>query len=158
MARAFSEHDVRWFVEPVSSDDLDGLREIRDMIDPDVAAGEYGYDLPYFHRMLAAGAVDCLQADVTRCAGITEFLRVAAVAAGFGVQVSAHCAPAISLHPCLAVPNVRHIEHFADHERIETMLLDGVAVPSRGVLRPDLARAGAGIELKTADAERFRVD
>ncbi len=88
MARAMAEHDVIWFEEPVSSVDLDGLREVRDQVDPDVTAGEYGYDLPYFSRMVDAKAVDCLQVDVTRCGGITEWLRAAAVAAAKGLQVS----------------------------------------------------------------------
>ncbi len=90
---AATDLDVRWFEEPVSSDDLDGLREVRDAVAADVAAGEYGWDLPYFRRMCAAGAVDCLQADASRCGGITEWLRAAAVAASHGLDVSGHCAP-----------------------------------------------------------------
>jgi L-alanine-DL-glutamate epimerase-like enolase superfamily enzyme len=156
MAREFEDLDVLWFEEPVSSDDLEGLHEIRGMTDIDVAAGEYGYDLAYFHRMLRAGAVDCLQADVSRCGGITEFLRVAGVAAGYGLEVSAHCAPTLSVAPCGAVPNFRHIEYFADHARIEGMLLDGVLDPKGGVLRPDPSRPGVGVELKRVDAERYR--
>ncbi|MGH3279151.1 MAG: enolase C-terminal domain-like protein [Trebonia sp.] len=80
---AAADLDVRWLEEPVSSDDLDGLREVRDAVQADVTAGEYGYDLTYFRRMCAAGAVDCLQADVSRCGGITEWLRAAAVAASY---------------------------------------------------------------------------
>ena len=74
------ESGVTWFEEPVSSDDLEGLHLIRDRapLGMDIAAGEYGYDLWYFRRMLEAGAVDVQQADATRCAGITGFMRVAA--------------------------------------------------------------------------------
>ena len=156
LGRAFADHGVTWFEEPVSSDDLEGLREIRDQVEPDVAAGEYGYDLAYFQRMLRAGAVDCLQADVTRCGGITEFLRVGALAAANGVQLSAHCAPAASAAPCAAVHMFRHLEHFADHERIESLAFDGVLDPKDGVLRPDRSRPGTGLELKRTDIERFR--
>ncbi len=156
LGRAFADHGVTWFEEPVSSDDLEGLREIRDLVEPDVAAGEYGYDLAYFQRMLRAGAVDCLQADVTRCGGITEFLRVGALAAAHGVQLSAHCAPAASAAPCAAVHMFRHLEHFADHERIESLAFDGVLDPKDGVLRPDRSRPGTGLELKRTDIERFR--
>ena len=156
MASEFEDLDVLWFEEPVSSDDLEGLHQIRRMTDIDVAAGEYGYDLAYFHDMLRAGAVDCLQADVSRCAGITEFLRVAGVAAGYNIEVSAHCAPSLSVAPCAAIPNFRHIEYFADHSRMEGMLLDGTLDPKDGVLRPDLSRAGMGVELKRSDAERYR--
>jgi len=157
MARAMAEHDVTWFEEPVSSDDLDGLREVRDQVDPDVTAGEYGYDLPYFARMVDAQAVDCLQVDVTRCGGITEWLRAAAVAAARGLQVSGHCAPNLHAHVAAAVPNLRHLEYFHDHARIEAMLFDGALDPSGGVLRPDRSRPGFGLTLRDADCARYRV-
>jgi L-alanine-DL-glutamate epimerase-like enolase superfamily enzyme len=157
MARAMAEHDVTWFEEPVSSDDLDGLREVRDQVDPDVTAGEYGYDLPYFARMVDARAVDCLQVDVTRCGGITEWLRAASVAAARGLQVSGHCAPNLHAHVAAAVPNFRHLEYFHDHARIETMLFDGALDPSGGVLRPDASRPGLGLSLKDANCARYRV-
>ena len=149
--------DVTWFEEPVSSHDLAGLREVRDQVDPDVTAGEYGYDLPYFARMIQAQAVDCLQADVTRCGGITDWLRVAAVVAARNVQISGHCAPNLHAHVAAAVPNLRHLEYFHDHVRIEGMLFDGALDPGGGVLRPDRSRPGLGLELKHADAENFRV-
>src|SRR5436190_2049430 len=119
MASCLGEFGVTWFEEPVSSDDLDGLREIRDLTDIDVAAGEYGYDLVYFERMCAAGAVDCLQADVSRCAGITEWLRVSAVAAAHGLEISGHTAQSLHFQAATAVPNLRHLEYFADHARAE---------------------------------------
>ena len=153
-ADGYAELDVRWFEEPVSSDDLDGLRLIRERAPMEIAAGEYGYMLPYFERMLAAGAVDCLQADVTRCEGITGFLRVAALCEARSLDLSAHCGPSIHAHPCCAVPRLRHLEYFHDHVRIEHMLFDGVLEPVGGALRPDLSRPGNGLELKRADAER----
>jgi L-alanine-DL-glutamate epimerase-like enolase superfamily enzyme len=156
VARAFDDDAVTWFEEPVSSDDLEGLREVRDLVAPDVAAGEYGYDLPYFARMCAAGAVDCLQVDVTRCAGITDWLRASAVAAAHGLEVSGHCAPSLHLHPAAAVQNLRHLEYFADHARAERVLFDGVADPVGGTLRPPAA-PGLGLELKRGDVERFRI-
>jgi L-alanine-DL-glutamate epimerase-like enolase superfamily enzyme len=151
------EHEVRWFEEPVSSDDLEGLRLVRDRTPAgiDVAAGEYGYTLPYFEAMLAAGAVDCLQADVTRCEGITGFLRVAALCQARSLELSAHCGPAIHLHPCCAAPSLRHLEYFHDHARVERLLFDGVPEPLAGALRPDLSRPGNGLELKVADAAPY---
>ena len=157
VAHAMAEHGVTWFEEPVSSDDLDGLREVRDQVDPDVTAGEYGYDLSYFARLVDAQAVDCLQVDVTRCGGITEWLRVAAVAAARGLEVSGHCAPNLHAHVAAAVPNLRHLEYFHDHARIETMLFDGALDPSGGVLRPDPSRPGLGLTLKDANSARYRV-
>ena len=156
VAHAMAPQRVTWFEEPVSSDDLDGLREVRDQVDPDVTAGEYGYDLPYFARMVDARAVDCLQVDVTRCGGITEWLRAAAVAAARGLQVSGHCAPSLHAHVAAAAPNFRHLEYFHDHARIEAMLFDGALDPAGGALRPDRARPGLGLALKEANAAPYR--
>ena len=153
------ESNVSWFEEPVSSDDLEGLRLLRDrgpagMV---IAAGEYGYDAVYFERMLGAGAVDVLQADVTRCGGITELLRIGGMCRGRNLPLSLHCGPAIHVHPATAIENLAHLEYFHDHVRIERMLFDGLPELRDGSLWPDPGRAGMGIELKLADAERFAV-
>ena len=153
------ESGVTWFEEPVSSDDLAGLHLIRDNgpAGMDIAAGEYGYDLWYFRRMLEAEAVDVLQADATRCAGITGFMRVGALVEARSMQLSAHCGPSLHVHPCCAITNFRHMEYFHDHVRIEHMFFDGVQNPVHGELRPDLSRPGMGLEFKRQDAERYAV-
>jgi len=154
-----AESGVTWFEEPVSSDDLDGLRLIRDRapVGMDIAAGEYGYDLWYFRRMLEAGAVDVLQADATRCAGITGFMRVGALVEARSMQLSSHCGPSLHVHPCCAVNNFRHMEYFHDHVRIERMFFDGALTPVHGELRPDLSRPGMGLEFKRQDAAHYAV-
>jgi L-alanine-DL-glutamate epimerase-like enolase superfamily enzyme len=156
-AEKFKEFHVRWFEEPVSSDDLAGLRLMRDRgpAGMDIAAGEYGYDAGYFRRMLEAGAVDVLQADATRCGGITGFLQASALCEGFQVPLSAHTAPSIHAHVCCASQPLRNLEYFHDHVRIENMLFDGVLQPVNGELQPDRSRPGMGIEFKKADARRF---
>jgi len=157
MARAYEDLGVTWFEEPVSSDHLAVLAEIRAQTSIDVAAGEYGYDLFYFQAMCAAGAVDCLQADISRCAGLTEWLRVAAVAEAHGLQISGHCAQSLHLHAACAVDNIRHLEYFADHVRLDRLLFEGVIDPLGGMLHPDLSRPGLGLELKRADARAYEV-
>jgi L-alanine-DL-glutamate epimerase-like enolase superfamily enzyme len=156
MAGQMDYFGVTWFEEPVSCQDLTGLAVIRQQVRPDVAAGEYSWTLADSARLLDAGAVDCLQLDVTRCGGITEFLRGAALAAAHNVQVSGHCAPNLHAPVAAAVPNLRHLEYFHDHQRIERMFFDGALDPRGGVLAPDPGRAGLGLELRSADAERYR--
>jgi L-alanine-DL-glutamate epimerase-like enolase superfamily enzyme len=158
-ADAFTELDVGWFEEPVVSDDLEGLRLIRDRAPSsmDISAGEYGYDVRYFRRMCQAGAVDVLQADATRCAGITGFMRTAALADAYLLPLSSHCAPSIHVHPCCAAPRLRHLEYFHDHVRIEHMLFDGALEPTDGVLAPALDRPGFGLVFKHADAQRYAI-
>jgi L-alanine-DL-glutamate epimerase-like enolase superfamily enzyme len=153
------EADVRWFEEPVSADDLRGLALVRKRAPAvmDITAGEYGYDIDYFRRMLAAGAVDVQQADVTRCGGYTGFLQAAALCEAHHIDLSAHCAPSLHLPVTCAAPRLRNIEWFHDHVRIERMLFDGAPTPKGGEIRPDLARPGIGLTFKFEDAERFRV-
>lgn len=159
LSEEFASQGVTWLEEPVSSDDLEGLAEIRAGVPSviEVTAGEYGYDLFYFERMLAARSVDVLQPDATRCGGITGFLQVAPLSEAAGVPLSTHTAPALHVHLGCAVPGVRHIEYFHDHARIEQMLFDGVTVPADGYLAPDRLRTGLGLELKREDAARYRV-
>ncbi len=157
LAEDFAVHEVSWFEEPVSSDDLAGLSFLREHAPMPIAAGEYGYDLPYFRRMLEAGAVDVLQADATRCAGVTGFMEAAALCSAFGVPLSSHCAPSLHLPLMCAARAAVHLEYFHDHARIEEMLFDGFRAPRNGALLPDLSRPGLGVELKTQDAERFRI-
>jgi L-alanine-DL-glutamate epimerase-like enolase superfamily enzyme len=156
-AERFAEFDVRWFEEPVSSDDLEGLRLLRDRAPAgmNIAAGEYGYDSYYFRRMLEAGAVDVLQADATRCGGITGFLQAAALCDSHGLPFSFHCAPALHAAAACAAPPFWVGEYFFDHARIERTLFDGAPQPVHGALKPDRSRPGIGLELKRADAARY---
>ena len=152
------EFDVHWFEEPVTSDDIAGLRLVRTSAPGgiDVAAGEYVW-APWQAPALLS-AVDVLQLDVTRCLGITGFLVAAATAQSRHLDVSAHCAPQVSAHASTAVRRLRHLEYFHDHVRIESMLFDGVLEPEEdGVLRPDRSRPGHGLEFKWGDADGFRV-
>lgn len=157
VGHALAGYGVDWFEEPVSSDDLDGLAQVRAAVDADVTAGEYGWDAYYFRRMCAAEAVDCLQVDATRCGGITEWLRAAAIASSFGLEISGHCAPHVHLAVATATPNLRHLEWFHDHVRIESMLFDGVADPRDGWIRPREGEPGLGLRLRACDADHYRM-
>ncbi len=159
-ANRFAEYDVRWFEEPVTSDDLDGLHQLcrQGPAGMDIAAGEYGYHLPYFHQMLTAEAVDCLQADVTRALGITGVLKVGALCDARGMDLSLHCAPQISSQVGTAVWHLRHLEYFHDHVRIEGMAFDGTIDPEPGgLLRPDRTSPGHGLTIKQSDLDQYRV-
>jgi L-alanine-DL-glutamate epimerase-like enolase superfamily enzyme len=158
-AERFARLGVRYFEEPVSSDDLEGLRFVRERAPAgmSIAAGEYGWDLPYFRAMLEAGAVDVLQADVTRCGGITNLLRIDGLCKARNTPFSAHCAPAISAHSCCAMETVIHLEYFHDHVRIEGLLFEGTLEPQGGLLVPDPDRPGLGLELNHEQAAPYQV-
>lgn len=155
----FKEYNISWFEEPVTSDNLEGLQFIREHVQPEVniAAGEYGYNLPYFYHMLKANAVDVLQADATRCGGITNFIKAASLAEAQQILFSSHCAPALHLHAAISLNNFYIAEYFYDHARIENMLFDGVMQSKNGSIYPDLSRPGFGIEFKYSDAEKYKL-
>jgi L-alanine-DL-glutamate epimerase-like enolase superfamily enzyme len=158
-AQAFADSGVRWFEEPVSSDDLAGLRQVRERapVGMDIAAGEYGYTAWYFREMLEAHAVTVLQADATRCGGISGFLDAASLCWAAHRPLSSHCAPSIHLHACCAVPRAVHMEYFHDHARIERMFFDGYCEPRNGTMTPDVSRPGLGLTLRENDVARYAV-
>src|ERR671936_2447483 len=111
-----------------------------------IAAGGYSWTLFDLERL--TGAVDVLQADVTRCGGITGMLRADGLCKAHSLPFSAHCAPAISAHVCSAMECAVHIEYFADHVRAERQLFEGTLEPENGALRPDRSRPGLGLGLR----------
>lgn len=155
-AGRFAEDGITYLEEPVSSEDREGLRLLRDHGPGGlaIAAGEYEWTLHGLFDL--SGCVDIMQADVTRCAGITNLLRVDGICKGRQIPFSAHCAPAISAHACCAMETLLHLEYFHDHVRVENMLFDGVLQPEEGgLLRPDPSRPGLGLELKQSEAEKY---
>ena len=159
LAERIAAQRVTWFEEPVTSDDPDGLAFVRSRAPTgmEIAAGEYGYTLDDFDRLLERPSIDVMQADVTRCGGISGFLQAAALCDAHHVDLSGHCAPAAHRHVACAAPRLRHLEWFHDHVRIEHLFFDGAPQPEDGAIAPDLAAPGLGLSLKERDAERFRV-
>jgi L-alanine-DL-glutamate epimerase-like enolase superfamily enzyme len=157
LSQRFAAEGVCWFEEPVSSDDLHILRFLRRRMpaEIEVAAGEYGYTPQYFRRVLEAQAVDVLQADATRCGGLSGFLQAAALCDAFHIDLSSHCAPALHVAACCAAPHFRHMEYFHDHVRIEQMLFEGFPPLVDGKLVPATDRPGLGLTFRRADARKF---
>jgi L-alanine-DL-glutamate epimerase-like enolase superfamily enzyme len=158
-AQRFAEHDVSWFEEPVATEDLGGMRMLRDNAPAsmEVAGGEYGYSAEYFRRMLESGAVDVLQCDATRCGGVSGFLDAASLCTAFHIPLSSHTAPSLHCHLCCASEPAIHAEYFHDHVRIEQMLFDGAPKAVNGELKPDTSRPGWGLDFKRQDASQFMV-
>lgn len=157
--RFADDFGVTWFEEPLPPEDMAGLRFLRERTPPslEITDGEYGYDLDYFRRLMSEQAVDVVMADLTRCGGITGFMKIATLCETWKVPLSSHCAPLLHAHPGCAAGPLRHAEYFHDHARIERMLFDGGPRLVRGAFEPDLSSAGHGIHFKWADAEQFAV-
>lgn len=158
-AELFAEQRVTWFEEPVFREDYEGTRMVRERAPAgmEISSGEYGYGLYQFKRMLEEKTVDVLQADATRCGGFSGLLAVDGLCQAWMMPLSTHCAPYLHLHAAAALKQLRHVEYFFDHARIERMLFDGPPAPANGALVPDLSRPGIGLELKKADAQAYAV-
>jgi L-alanine-DL-glutamate epimerase-like enolase superfamily enzyme len=142
---------VTWFEEPVSSDNEAGLGHLRDHLSCDVAAGEYAADDRDIRALLPV--LDCLQLDATRCGGYTGWLAGATLARAHNLQISAHCAPALHAPVAAAIANLRHIEWFADHVRVEAILLDGGPTATGGTLNVNQSVPGHGMRISAAAAD-----
>lgn len=150
LAEFFPSLGVTWFEEPVSSDDREGLRLLRDRMPGGVrvAAGEYAYTRRAFLDLLQGGCVDVLQADATRCGGFTGFFAAAALARAFHLPLSAHTSPALHAVVGTAVPDLENVEWFHDHVRIEDLFFSGLPELRDGALVPDPSRPGHGLSLR----------
>jgi L-alanine-DL-glutamate epimerase-like enolase superfamily enzyme len=160
LADAFAAQGVTWYEEPVVRTDLAGLRLLRERApaEMEIAGGEYAWEASDFRAFLEQPrALDVVQADATRCGGVTGFLQAAALIEAFQSPMSSHCAPSLHVALGCAIPAMRHVEWFFDHQRIESMLFDGAPRPEHGELRPALDRPGLGLSLKRADADKYRI-
>lgn len=158
-AHHFAEEHVTWFEEPVFREDYAGTRQVRQHAPRgmEISDGEYGYGLYEFARMIDAEMLDVLQADATRCGGFSGLLAVDGLCQTAMLPLSTHCAPYLHLHAATACKQLRHIEYFYDHYRIEQMFFEGAAEPENGELSIDPSRPGIGLELRRRDAERYTV-
>lgn len=157
LAQHFAGENVCWYEEPVYHNDLRGNGIVRRNAPPvmEVSNGEYGYAPYNFEQIIAAGAADVLQADVTRCGGFSGFMAVDGLCEATMTPLSSHCAPYVTLHAALAAKMLRHVEYFHDHVRIERRFFEGPKEPVGGALEPDLERPGIGLEFKRQDAEEY---
>ncbi|MEP7177469.1 MAG: enolase C-terminal domain-like protein [Pseudonocardiales bacterium] len=155
IGHALDDLGVTWFEEPVSSDDTSGLANLRGALRCDIAAGEYAADVYDVRALLPV--VDCLQLDATRCGGYTGWLRSAALAQSQNLQVSAHCAPSLHAYVAAAVPNLRHVEWFVDHARLEPLLVDGLPEARGGALHLNTSTTGHGMSIRS-EAEQWHVN
>lgn len=155
----YGDAGVVWFEEPVSSDDRAGLRFVRERCPPGVAvaAGEYAYVPDDFRLLIESQSVDVLQADATRCGGVTNFQAAAAACEMFHLPLSAHTSPSLHATLCCALTPAMNVEYFYDHYRIESMIFDGAVTAHNGALTPDQSCLGLGLQLKESDAAKFRI-
>lgn len=148
MGRRLEDFDLVWIEEPLDAYDFEGHAHIAQVLDTPIATGEMLASVAEHKGLIAANGCDIIQPDAPRVGGITQFLRLAALADERGLGLAPHFAMEIHLHLAAAYPREPWVEHFdwldpLFNERLETK--DGrMIVPDRpglGVTLSDQARA-----------------
>jgi D-arabinonate dehydratase len=163
--KAWEPYDVYWLEEPVPPGDIPGYCRVRERAGGTyVVGGEQHVGLLEFRSLIEEGAVDIVQPNAAITGGITDWLRIHALATAFNVPVSPWDLQVVHLHMAAGLPNVKWIEYFMPDNALlefQTRLFTGPAtreeVTAEGVflLAPEVP--GLGLELDPAIAERARV-
>jgi L-alanine-DL-glutamate epimerase-like enolase superfamily enzyme len=144
------EYRLFWLEDVVAPDDYAGLASVAAALATPIAAGEYVYGKVPFRHMLEARSVDIVMIDVLRAGGITQWLKIAAMAEAFNLPVVNHLYPEVSVHLVAAVPNGLTVEYMPWSSR----LFEEVPVAVNGELTvPD--RPGLGLAFDEAAFRRY---
>ncbi len=114
--RRFEAYDPYWIEEPFGPDDIDGHAKLAELTPVMVATGEIGYGRWYHKELLDKRGAEILQTDAAVCGGITEWRRIAATAASYGVTMCPHWFHDLHVHLVASIPNGRYVEFFPDDQ------------------------------------------
>jgi L-alanine-DL-glutamate epimerase-like enolase superfamily enzyme len=154
IARQIEPFDIYWLEEPILADEIDSLARLARATRIPIAAGENHYGKWEFKELIEKRAVAFVQADVVKCGGVTEFLKIAAMADAHGLPVCPHFSNFVDVACIAAVPNGLVHEYAEDLFEPPARLLESCARPVDGMIAP-LDRPGFGLELLPDAAERF---
>jgi L-alanine-DL-glutamate epimerase-like enolase superfamily enzyme len=157
MSMRFEDFDVGWFEEPVIADDVEGLRAVSQATTIPVATGEHEYTKFGFKELIARGGADIVQPDVGRVGGVTEWMKVAALAHAFNLPVAPHAVQLVHLHCAMATPNLKVVEYLGVAERNDRFFYTEFPEPVDGWWAPYPDRPGLGLELNPAVVKQHAV-
>jgi L-alanine-DL-glutamate epimerase-like enolase superfamily enzyme len=159
-ARGVEECRLAWFEEPVNADDRAGMAEVRAATDIPIAAGESEFTRFDFRDLLEARAIDILQPDLAICGGITEGVRIAALAATHQKRVAPHLWGsalmfAAGLHLAAATPACTILEYsLGFNPMLHDLVEEGFPVEEGTITIPD--RPGLGVTVRPEFVEECR--
>ena len=111
VGRRIEPYHLFWLEDPTAHDDFSGLARIADNLATPIAAGEYHYGIVPFRHMLEARSIDIVMIDLLRVGGITQWMKVAAMAEAFNLPVVSHLVPELHVHLIAAIPNGLTVEY-----------------------------------------------
>jgi len=150
IGRRIEQYHLFWLEDVVAHDDYPGMARVAQALDTPVAGGEYVYGAVPFRHMLEARSVDIAMIDVLRAGGITQWLKIAAMAQAFNLPVVSHLLPEIHVHLVAAIPNGLTVEYMP----WSLGLFEEVPLPQKGMLRvPD--KPGLGLKFNRETLKRY---
>lgn len=155
--RAFEEYRVGWFEEPVMPDNYRGSAELAASFETPIATGEQEGTRWGFRELIEHRSADILQPDVAVVGGVTEWMRVAALASAYDLPVASHAVQEVHVHLMAAIPNGFMAEYFAREQDImvfEDVVVEPLRVEDGYISVPQ--GPGLGMELDDEALERFR--
>ena len=165
--RALTPYDVAWVEEPTNPDDVLGHAAIAREIAPvPVAAGEHVANRVLFKQLLEVGALDVVQLDATRVAGVNENLAILLLAARFDVRVCPHAGGVglcevvqhLAMFDYVAVSGsvdgrmIEYVDHLHEH------FVDPVDIRRGHYQPPAVPGSGAEMRPESLDAYRYSAD
>ncbi|GAC1658075.1 MAG: enolase C-terminal domain-like protein [Candidatus Dormibacteraceae bacterium] len=149
--QALDDEGVYWIEEPVRAADLEGAARVSAEVGTPVSIGENFSSVFEMQRALQLEAADYVMPDVQQVGGISGWIRAAALAQSYGVEMSSHCFPDISSHLLAVTPTAHWLEWLDLAGRV---LAEPFAVRGGTLTVPD--RPGLGLEWDPAAVERYR--
>lgn len=143
---------VEWFEEPISCENVEGHAKLAERLEMPIALGETLFGIDEFDHYIDFGAVDVLQPDLTRVGGLTEFLKIAALAERHHLPVAPHLLPEVAVHLACGLPQVSIVEWMP---WLTPAFVDPPAIVDGKIIPPQ--RPGLGLEVRPDVVEKYRL-
>ena len=156
--RRYEPYDPYWMEEPFGPDDIDSHAKLAELTQVVIATGEIGYGRWYHKELLDKRGAEILQTDAVVCGGITEWKRIAALAAGYGVTMCPHWFHDLHVHLVAATPNARYVEFFPDDKVLNFRRLIDTQLRHEGgnLILPQTP--GLGFDFDEQAVKRYALD
>src|SRR5579885_655069 len=158
LAKRIEEYDIFWFEEPVAADDYEGHARLATQTSIPIATGENEYTRYGFRDLIARGCAAILNADAQVLGGVTEFMKVAALAQAHDLDVAPHGIQNVHIHLVAAISNGLIVEYYRDSvdPMWRKMFKETLMLNSDGTLSPP-NRPGLGLEPNEEALAPYRV-
>ncbi len=151
--RAYQDEGCYWYEEPMPPQEKDGYAELADKLDIRIATGENEYTKYEFLELLKRGGADILQPDNRRAGGVSEWMEIAAMADGFGVDIASHGGGPANLHMLLAMPNAIYME--TGSLKGQSQYVEALRMQDSTVLAPQ--SPGMGSQMRPDWIAKYRI-